>query len=64
MTMRIRTLGIWALAAALGLTAARTNVEAQRGGRGAAVRTPRASALVDLTGTWVSVVSEDWRCAW
>ena len=59
--MRIRTLGVWALAAALGLTAARTNVEAQRGGRGAAVRTPRASALVDLTGTWVSVVSEDWR---
>jgi hypothetical protein len=24
-------------------------------------RTPRAAAPIDLTGTWVSVVSEDWR---
>ena len=37
-------------------------VSAQRG-RGAGAVTggpPRAAAPVDLTGTWVSVVSEDW----
>jgi hypothetical protein len=33
-----------------------------RGGRGAAPPPPgRAAAPVDLTGTWVSVVTEDWR---
>ena len=32
-----------------------------RGGRGGPPPTPRASAPVDLTGNWVSVVSEDWR---
>jgi len=35
-------------------------LEAQRG-RGAAPQNARASAPVDLTGYWVSVVSEDWR---
>jgi hypothetical protein len=34
---------------------------AGRGGRGAPPPNPRAAALVDLTGNWVSVVSEDWR---
>jgi hypothetical protein len=37
---------------------------AQRGrgaGAGAAPQTPRAAAAVDLTGYWVSVVTEDWR---
>jgi hypothetical protein len=33
----------------------------QRGGRGPAPQTPRAAAPVDLTGYWVSVVTEDWR---
>jgi hypothetical protein len=32
-----------------------------RGGRGGPPPTPRAAAQVDLTGYWVSVVSEDWR---
>ena len=32
-----------------------------RGGRGGPPPTPRASAPVDFTGNWVSVVSEDWR---
>ena len=32
-----------------------------RGGRGGPPPTPRASAPVDLTGNWVSVISEDWR---
>ena len=37
------------------------SVSAQRGqGRGAPP-TPRAAAPVDLTGYWVSVVTEDWR---
>jgi len=66
MTMRIRNLLAGAIAIALGVMIARSDLDAQRGGgppgagRGAA-RTPRASAAVDLTGTWVSVVSEDWR---
>ena len=34
-------------------------VSAQRGG--APARTARASAPIDLTGYWVSVVTEDWR---
>jgi hypothetical protein len=32
-----------------------------RGGAGQAPRTPRAAAPIDLTGYWVSVVTEDWR---
>jgi hypothetical protein len=36
-------------------------VRAQRGrGVPAGASTPKASAPIDLTGTWVSVVSEDW----
>ncbi len=47
------------------LLAAGNQANAQgRGGRGGAPeppRTPKAAALVDVTGYWVSVVSEDWR---
>ena len=32
-----------------------------RGGAAQAPRTPRAAAPFDLTGNWVSVVTEDWR---
>jgi hypothetical protein len=32
-----------------------------RGGPPEAPRTPRAAALYDITGYWVSVVTEDWR---
>ena len=32
-----------------------------RGGRGGPPPTPRAAAPVDLTGNWVSIISEDWR---
>jgi hypothetical protein len=32
-----------------------------RGGPPAPARTPRAAAPVDLTGTWVAIVTEDWR---
>src|SRR5215218_9469154 len=32
-----------------------------RQGGGAAPAAPRAAAPVDLTGTWVALVTEDWR---
>jgi hypothetical protein len=32
-----------------------------RGGRGQPPQTPQAQAPIDLTGWWVSVVTEDWR---
>lgn len=32
-----------------------------RGRQGGAPASPRAAAPVDLTGTWVSIVTEDWR---
>jgi len=34
---------------------------ARRGGRGGPPLTPKAAAPIDLTGYWVSVVTEDWR---
>jgi hypothetical protein len=44
------------------LLATATIVFAQRGQRGGeAAQTPQAAASVDLTGYWVSVVTEDWR---
>lgn len=53
------------VAAALALATVATPALAQRGrGAGAAGEqpaTPRQAAPVDLTGYWVSVVSEDWR---
>ncbi len=36
-------------------------VAAQRGGRGGAPVAARESAAIDLTGYWVSVVTEDWK---
>ena len=44
------------------LTAALGRVEAQRGGGPPAPpRAPRAAAPIDLTGNWVSIVTQDWR---
>jgi hypothetical protein len=38
------------------------SAHAQRGAaRGGPPATPRASAAIDLTGYWVSVINEDWR---
>src|SRR5687767_15815264 len=38
-----------------------TTLDAQRGrGAPAAPQTARQAAAIDLTGTWVSVISEDW----
>ena len=43
----------------LALATATVSVHAQRGGPPPA--TPRASAAIDLTGYWVSVITEDWK---
>src|SRR3984885_5440368 len=48
------------LAAAL-LLASPVTIHGQRGGRGAAPAPPREAAAIDLTGYWVSVISEDWK---
>ena len=48
------------LAWALGLSLASALVHAQRGGP-PSPPSPRASAPIDLTGYWVSLVTEDWR---
>jgi hypothetical protein len=49
----------WTLALVAGIA---PGLAAQRGGRGqGAPPTGRAAAPVDLTGYWVSVVTEDWR---
>src|SRR6266545_5830473 len=37
------------------------SLEAQRGGFPGAPPSPRAGAPIDLTGYWVSLVTEDWR---
>jgi hypothetical protein len=52
-----------ALAALLVLVATPLAAQAPQGrsGRGGPPPTPRAAAPVDLTGNWVSIVSEDWR---
>jgi hypothetical protein len=59
--MRITNLLVGSLALAIGVGLASSDVDAQRGAGAGPARTARASAPVDLTGTWVSVVSEDWR---
>ena len=56
MIMRFRNL---ALIVALTITMGRP--AAAQGGRGGASQSPQASAPIDLTGYWVSIVNEDWR---
>ena len=46
---------------ALFLTAAVLTAAPQAQGRQGGAPSPRAAAPIDLTGTWVSVVTEDWR---
>src|SRR5262245_37085079 len=46
----------------LAATGGGTSVVAQRGGGPQGPPpTPQAAAAIDLTGQWVSIVSEDWR---
>jgi hypothetical protein len=49
------------LAVAVALAGAWSGVSAQRGGPPAVPLTARQAAPIDLTGTWVAVVTEDWR---
>jgi hypothetical protein len=51
------------LIAALFTCAVNVGMAAQRGGRGGppAPLTPRAAAPFDLSGQWVSLITEDWR---
>jgi hypothetical protein len=50
----------WAIVAAIAVAV--TPVGAQRGaGPAGPPPSPRAGAPIDLTGTWVSIVNEDWR---
>jgi hypothetical protein len=37
------------------------SASAQRGGRGGPPQSPREAAAIDLTGYWVSVITEDWK---
>src|SRR5262245_64467676 len=59
MTSALRLLAAVIVALAASVTVA----QAQRGGRGAPQTPPtaRAAALFDLTGQWVSLITEDWR---
>jgi len=57
-----RNLFVLTIATGLAVLLGRETVLAQRGGRGGgAPPTPKAAAPVDLTGYWVSIVTEDWR---
>src|ERR1041385_5205890 len=49
------------LALILAISGTRESVLAQRGGGPQAPASPRAAGPIDLTGYWVSVVTEDWR---
>lgn len=51
-----------ALVIAIACVLTTVSLSAQRGGRGrGAPVSPREGAAVDLTGYWVSVISEDWK---
>jgi hypothetical protein len=61
--MTLRAFGLAALSLSLAIGVATMDVAGQGRGRGQAAppQTARQAAPVDLSGTWVSVVSEDWR---
>lgn len=63
MTTRwLRWLPLSIFVAALAIVLGRADAAAQRGAGAAGPRmTARQAAPVDLTGTWVSIVTEDWR---
>lgn len=60
--MLVRSLikGLLVCAAVVALAAPAT-LSAQRGGRGGPPPTGRQGAALDLTGYWVSVITEDWK---
>jgi len=60
-TVGARVLSAVAAGAVIGAISM-SGVLAQRGGGPpAVVRAPRAAAPIDLTGYWVSIVTQDWR---
>ena len=59
MSRRLTSVAVIAAVIALGLAG---RVDAQRGaGAQPPPRAPRAAAPIDLTGNWVSIVTQDWR---
>jgi hypothetical protein len=56
----MRLVGV-TLAAAVALAGMDAQAQAPAGRAGGPSPTPRAAAPIDLTGYWVSIVSEDWR---
>lgn len=61
MTRRVAAAAEWLGFAAIAVLATEGSLGAQNAAGTARVQTPREAAPVDLTGNWVSVVSEDWR---
>ncbi len=57
----VRRSVVMVVAAAALLASRPARLDAQRGRGAQTPATPRASAPMDLTGYWVSVVTEDWR---
>jgi hypothetical protein len=57
----MKVLAVAAVFAALMGTMAPDSLQAQRGGGGTPAPSPRAAAPLDLTGMWVSLVTDDWR---
>src|SRR6187402_1462961 len=53
--------GHLAIAIALAAVTLPLTAEAQRGPGGPPPRSPRSAAPVDLTGQWVSLITEEWR---
>jgi len=60
-TQSVSRAALSALAVAAAMTFAWAGVSAQRGAPPGPALTPRQNAPIDLTGTWVAVVTEDWR---
>jgi hypothetical protein len=52
---------LWAASTLLLFASASTFAQGGRGGPPQPPPTPRAAALIDITGYWVSLVTEDWR---
>src|SRR5438477_5590833 len=57
----IRHLGLAVLALALAPLTISAQAQRGRAGAGAPPASPKQQAPIDLTGYWVSVVTEDWR---
>lgn len=61
MKQRDRFIALLTMAAAAALMVLPVSGHAQRRGRGQTAESAKAGAAVDLTGEWISVVTEDWK---